>query len=128
MRHSPRNADGSAAMKIHPKSRRSLVGALKAVVCALPLLSLSHAGGQVTLKATQLCAIATCPFAPPVLKSLDSASVVSPGGKVVLQGVNFNSDGLPGQIVLKLGSKVPMTVLHLGNTGPSVYHQPYVER
>jgi hypothetical protein len=48
---------------------------------------------------------------------------------VVLQGVHFNSsDGNPGQIVLKLGNKFPITVIHLGNTGPSVYQQPYVER
>ena len=30
--------------------------------------------------------------------------------------------------MLKLGNKFPITVIHLGNTGPSVYQQPYVER
>ncbi len=99
------------------------------MVGALPILSVALASAQATLKLSQLCIIANCPFSTPVLKSIDSASVVSPGGKVVLQGGNFNSsDGKPGQIVLKLGSKVPVNIIMLGNTGGSVYHQPYVER
>ena len=74
-----------------------------------------------------LCAIAACPQPPkPVVKALDSASVVSPGGKLVLQGVNFNSsDGNPGQIVLKIGSKFSMRLIRLGDNG---YRPPYVER
>jgi hypothetical protein len=48
---------------------------------------------------------------------------------VVLQGANFNSsDGSPGQIVLKIGTKFPMTIVKLGSPAPPVYHQPYVER
>lgn len=48
---------------------------------------------------------------------------------MILQGVHFNSsDGTPGQIVLKLGNKFPMQVIHLGTPLPSVYQQPYVER
>jgi len=55
--------------------------------------------------------------------------VVSPGGKVVLQGANFNSsDGTPGQIVLKIGTKFPMTIVQFGVPMNAVYHQPYVER
>lgn len=92
----------------------------------------NHANAQIVNIAqvhSNLCAIAGCLFAPPTLQSLDSASVVSPGGKVVLQGVHFNSsDGNPGQIVLKMGNKFPMAVIHLGNPVPRVYQQPYVER
>ena len=93
--------------------------------------SLHQAKGQTSITRLQsnICAITNCPFAPPVLKSLDSASVVSPGGKVVLQGARFNSaDGTPGQIVLKIGTKFPMQVIHLGGGQVITFHQPYVER
>jgi hypothetical protein len=63
------------------------------------------------------------------VQSLDSASVVSPGGKVVLQGANFNSsDGTSGQIILKIGTKFPLTIVQFGTPMNAVYHQPYVER
>ena len=93
--------------------------------------SLHQANGQINITQFQanICAITNCPFAPPVLKSLDSASVVSPGGQVVLQGARFNSaDGTPGQIVLKIGNKFPMQVIHFGGPQVIAYHQPYVER
>jgi hypothetical protein len=78
---------------------------------------------------SSLCSIATCKFGLPVVKSLDTASVVSPGGKVVLQGANFNSsDGNLGQIVLKIGIKFPMPIVKLGVPTQPVYHQPYIER
>ena len=120
-------------MNTHRISQVMQCTAVKTMICALAVaLFANHANAQVVNIAqvhSNLCAITSCPFAPPTLQSLDSASVVSPGGKVVLQGVHFNSlDGNPGQIVLKLGNKFPMTVIHLGNTGPSVYQQPYVER
>jgi hypothetical protein len=89
----------------------------------------AHAQGPLTGKPLHsgLCAIAACPQSPkPVAKALESVSVVSPGGKVVLQGVYFNSlDGQAGEIVLKIGNKRDVTVLNLGNTG---YRQPYLER
>ena len=93
--------------------------------------SFHQANGQTNISQLQsnICAITNCPFSPPALKSLDSASVVSPGGQVVLQGARFNSaDGTPGQIVLKIGTKFPMQVIHLGSTQGGAYHQPYVER
>jgi hypothetical protein len=63
-----------------------------------------------------------------VISGLDSTSVVSPGGKLVVQGSNFNStSGQPGQVVLKLGSKIPVTYIQLGSTNAS-FHQPYIER
>ena len=78
---------------------------------------------------SSLCSIAKCVYELPVAKSLDTASVVSPGGKVVVEGANFNSsDGNSGQIVLKIGTKFPMTIVHLGQQPTPVYHQPYVER
>jgi hypothetical protein len=128
-----RTGGGSIEMNTHRNSRPTPFTVVNTLICALAVAWLAnHANAQVMNIAqlhSNLCAITTCPFAPPVLKSVDSASVVSPGGKVVLQGANFNSaDGTPGQIVLKLGSKVPMTIIYLGNTGPSVYHQSYVER
>jgi hypothetical protein len=47
---------------------------------------------------------------------------------VVLQGAHFNSaDGNPGQIVLKIGNKLPMQEVHFGGPQVTVYHQPYVE-
>ncbi len=86
------------------------------------------AQGMLTGKSVHagLCSITTCPLPPkPVVKALDPASVVTPGGKVVLQGANFNSpDGNPGQIVLKIGSKFGIPI-RLGDNG---YRQPYVER
>jgi hypothetical protein len=120
-------------MNTHRKSRPTPCTAVKTLICALAVAWFAnYANAQVTNIAqvhANLCAITSCPFAPPTLQSLDSASVVSPGGKVVLQGVHFNSsDGNPGQIVLKLGTKFPMVVIHLGSTGPRVYQQPYVER
>ena len=78
---------------------------------------------------SNLCSIANCAFGPPTVQSIDSASVVSPGGKVVLNGANFNSpDNTPGQIVLKIGSKYPMNIVHLGAPVNAIYRQPYVER
>ncbi len=78
---------------------------------------------------SSLCSIAKCTYELPVVKSLDTASVVSPGGKVVVEGANFNSsDGNSGQIVLKIGTKFPMTIVQLGQQPKPVYHQPYVER
>ena len=78
---------------------------------------------------SSLCSIANCTFGIPVVKSLDAASVVSPGGKVVLEGANFNSsDGNSGQIVLKIGTKFPMPIVKLGVATQPVYHQPYIER
>ena len=120
-------------MKTHRKSRPTPFTAVNTLICALAVaLFANHANAQVVNIAqlhSNLCAITGCPFAPPVLQSMDSGSVVSPGGKVILQGARFNSsDGNPGQIVLKLGNRFPMTVINLGNTGPSVYRQPYVER
>jgi hypothetical protein len=48
---------------------------------------------------------------------------------VVLQGARFNSaDGTAGQIVLKIGSKFPMQVIHVGGGQVISYHQPYIER
>jgi hypothetical protein len=75
-----------------------------------------------------LCSIAPCPSTTPVISGLETASVVSPGGKLVLNGTHFNSQsGQPGKIVLKLGSKYPLTVIRLGSPN-TVFHQPYVER
>lgn len=93
--------------------------------------SLHQANGQTNFTQLQsnICAITNCLVAPPVIKSLDSASVVSPGGQVVLEGLHFNSaDGTPGQVVLKIGNKFPMQAVHLGSPQVPVYHQPYVER
>jgi hypothetical protein len=78
---------------------------------------------------SNLCSIANCAFGPPTVQSIDSASVVSPGGKVVLNGANFNSpDNTPGQIVLKIGSKYAMNIVQLGAPMNAIYRQPYVER
>ena len=75
-----------------------------------------------------LCSIAACPSPTPVVSGLDTASVVSPGGKIVVNGTHFNSQsGQPGKIVLKLGSKYPLTIVHLGSP-TTFFHQPYVER
>jgi hypothetical protein len=75
-----------------------------------------------------LCSIAPCPSPTPVISSLDPASVVSPGGKIVVNGANFNSQsGQPGKIVLKLGSKYPLPLVQLGSH-ITAFHQPYVER
>jgi len=72
-----------------------------------------------------LCSIAACPQLKPAITGYDVTSVFTPGGKLVLQGTNFNSpDGQPGSIVLKIGSKGGLTVAHPG-TG---FRQPYVER
>ena len=130
MRIGPRILD---TMNRHRISGPTPFTAIKILICALAVALFADHGNAQVLNIAQvhsnLCAITSCPFAPPTLQSLDSASVVSPGGKVVLQGVHFNSsDGTPGQIVLKLGNKFPITVIHLGNTGSSVYQQPYVER
>jgi len=112
------------------KKKVIVVMALIAICAALGVLPEERANAQGLLAGKSihvgLCSIATCPMPPmPVVKALDPASVVSPGGKVVLQGVNFNSpDGNPGQIVLKIGSKSPM-LIRLGDNG---YRQPYVAR
>jgi hypothetical protein len=75
-----------------------------------------------------LCSIAACPSTTPVISSLDQASVVTPGGKLVLNGAHFNSQsGQPGKIVLKLGSRYPLTVMRLGSPN-TFFHQPYMER
>lgn len=95
----------------------------------LPVVQSAQISSSISQVHSQLCSIAKCAFGPPTVQSLDSASVVSPGGKVVLQGANFNSsDGTPGQIVLKVGTKFPMTIVQFGVPMNAVYHQPYVER
>jgi hypothetical protein len=114
------------------KERTSVVLVLIeiAICVALEVLpqECANAQGLLTGKSVHagLCSIATCPQSPkPIIKALDSASVVTPGGKVVLQGVNFNSpDGNPGQIVLKIGSKFGIPI----RLGDNAYRQPYVER
>jgi len=88
------------------------------------------AGGQGVLTAASvhsaLCSIAACQNAKPTITGFDFNSAFTPGGQFVLQGTNFNSpDGQPGSIVLKIGSKVGITVIHLGQ---QFYHEPYVER
>jgi len=106
----------------------TLIEILICVAVTSLLQPCANAQGLLTGKSVHagLCSITTCPLPPkPVVKALDSASVVTPGGKVVLQGVNFNSpDGNPGQIVLKIGSKFGIPI-RLGDNG---YRQPYVER
>lgn len=48
---------------------------------------------------------------------------------MVLQGARFNSaDGTPGQIVLKIGNKFSMQVIHFGGPQVIAYRQLYVER
>lgn len=77
---------------------------------------------------TTLCTIALCTAKAPVISGLDSASVVSPGGKLVVNGSSFNSNsGQPGQVVLKLGSKAAITYVQLGSKIGG-FHQPYLER
>lgn len=88
------------------------------------------ASGQGILTAASvhsaLCSIAACQNAKPTITGFDFNSVFTPGGQFVLQGKNFNSpDGQPGSIVLKIGNKVGITVIHLGQ---QFYHEPYVER
>jgi hypothetical protein len=104
---------------------------LATAVAALLLLS-GAAHPQAVLNASTaqaaLCSIAACPSTTPVISGLESASVVSPGGKIVVNGTHFNSQsGQPGKIVLKLGSKYPITIVRLGSP-TAVFHQPYVER
>jgi hypothetical protein len=95
----------------------------------LPVVQSALVSPSISQLHSSLCSIAKCVFGLPTVQSLDSASVVSPGGKVVLQGANFNSsDGNPGQIVLKIGTKFPMMIVQLGVPINAVYHQPYVER
>ncbi len=95
----------------------------------LPVVQSAQISPSISQLHSELCSIANCTFGPPTVQSLDSASVVSPGGKVVLQGANFNSgDGTPGQIVLKIGTKFPIPIVQLGVPTQPMYHQPYVER
>jgi len=115
---------------MQPAITNALAFRLATAVAALLLLSeAGHAQGVLNANSahTVLCSIAACPSTTPVISSLDPASVVSPGGKIVVNGSNFNSQsGQPGKIVLKLGSKYPVTIMRLGS--PTVFHQPYVER
>lgn len=115
--------------KLQTKSARCTATTLMWIIAVSCSLHQANAQTSITLLQSNICAITNCPFAPPVLKSLDSASVVSPGGQVVLQGARFNSaDGTAGQIVLKIGTKFPMQVIHLGGGQVISYHQPYIER
>lgn len=88
------------------------------------------ASGQNILTAnrvqTAVCSFAAClQPAKPVIKAVNSASVISPGGKVVLDGVNFNSaDGTPGQIVLTIGVARGVAVIRLADNG---FRQPYMQ-
>jgi hypothetical protein len=95
----------------------------------LPVVQSAQVAPSIGQLHSSLCSIANCTLGLPVIKSLNTASVVSPGGKVVIQGANFNSaDGDPGQIVLKIGTKFPMPIVKLGVPTQPVFHQPYVER
>jgi hypothetical protein len=101
-----------------------------AVAASLLLSEAVPAQGVLNASSAQaaLCSIAACPSTTPVISSLDPASVVSPGGKIVVNGANFNSQsGQPGKIVLKLGSKYPLPLVQLGSH-ITAFHQPYVER
>jgi hypothetical protein len=101
-----------------------------AVAASLLLSEAVPAQGVLNASSAQaaLCSIAACPSTTPVISGLDPASVVSPGGKIVVNGSNFNSQsGQPGKIVLKLGNKYPQTIVRLGSP-TSFFHQPYVER
>ena len=95
----------------------------------LPVVQSAQVSPSIGQLHSSLCSIANCTLGLPVIKSLNTASVVSPGGKVVIQGANFNSaDGNPGQIVLKIGTKFPIPIVKLGVPTQPVYHQPYIER
>jgi hypothetical protein len=95
----------------------------------LPVVQSAQVAPSIGQLHSSLCSIANCTVGLPLIKSLNTASVVNPGGKVVIQGANFNSaDGNPGQIVLKIGTKFPMPIVTLGVPTQPVYHQPYVER
>jgi hypothetical protein len=108
--------------------RRAFVRA--AVLLAPVSLLQPGASGQNILTAnrvqTAVCSFAACSQPPkPVIKAVDSASVISPSGKVVLDGVNFNSaDGTPGQIVLTIGVMRGVSMIRLGATG---FRQPYMQ-
>jgi hypothetical protein len=115
--------------KLRARSARWPDTTLMWIIAMTWSLHQANAQTNITQLQSNICAITNCPFAPPVIKSLDSASVLSPGGQVVLQGARFNSaDGAPGQIVLKIGTKFPMQVIHFGGPQVTAYRQPYVER
>jgi hypothetical protein len=116
---------------MQPRITNAFASRLAMAVSVLFLLS-EAALAQGVLNANSahvvLCSIAACPSTTPVISGLDPASVVSPGGKILVNGTNFNSQsGQPGKIVLKLGSKYPVTIIRLGSPN-TVFHQPYMER
>jgi hypothetical protein len=114
-----------------PKITKALAFRLATVGSVLLFWSEAvHAQGVLNANSAHvvLCSIAACPSTTPVISGLESASVVNPGGKIVVTGTHFNSQsGQPGKIVLKLGSKYPLTIVHLGSP-TTFFHQPYVER
>jgi hypothetical protein len=122
-----RHETGMGADMIHRQMQKAL---LRRSVCLVLLLATDLASGQGVLTAapvrSALCSIAACQNAKPNITGFDLNSVFTPGGQFVLQGTNFNSaDGQPGSIVLKIGNKPGVTVIHLGQ---QFYREPYVER
>jgi len=130
VQHVASGGHGGGAMLNSSSTQSGLLsGAQQPQLPALPVVQSAQLSPSISQLHSSLCSIANCTLGGPVIKSLDTASVVSPGGKVVIQGANFNSaDGNPGQIVLKIGTKFPMPVVTLGVPTQPVYHQPYVVR
>ena len=124
------SASGGGAMLTSSLTQRGMLsGAQQSQSPGLPVVQSAQVAPSIGQLHSNLCSIANCTLGLPVIKSLNTASVVSPGGKVVIQGANFNSaDGDPGQIVLKIGTKFPMPIVKLGVPTQPVFHQPYVER